>query len=148
MPGLVGRTRYARTGDLRIAYEVRSPAVSRRPVLLLIQGLGLDRAGWGPALGRLQRRFRLVLVDNRGSGRSAAAGPFSVADMAADAVAVLDHRWVFASLYTQPLEAAAIRDLIRARLMLPGAPQLLLQLGRARTTQATSRRPPAELMEP
>jgi 3-oxoadipate enol-lactonase len=91
MPGLVGRTRYARTGDLRIAYEVRSPAVSRRPVLLLIQGLGLDRAGWGPALGRLQRRFRLVLVDNRGSGRSAAAGPFSVADMAADAVAVLDH---------------------------------------------------------
>jgi hypothetical protein len=57
-------------------------------------------------------------------------------------------RWVFASLYTQPLEAAAIRDLIRARLALPGAPQLLLQLGRARTTQATARRPPAELMEP
>src|SRR5262249_34572771 len=57
-------------------------------------------------------------------------------------------RWVFASLCTQPLEAAAIRDLIRARLGLPGAPQLLLQLGRARTTQATARRPPAELMEP
>jgi hypothetical protein len=57
-------------------------------------------------------------------------------------------RWVFASLYTQPLEAAAIRDLIRTRLMLPGAPQMLLQLGRARTTQATARRPPAELMEP
>jgi len=90
MPGPVGRTRYARTGDLRIAYEVRGPAVSRRPVLLLIQGLGLDRAGWGPALGRLRRRFRLVLVDNRGSGRSAAAGPFSVADMASEAVAVLD----------------------------------------------------------
>ena len=57
-------------------------------------------------------------------------------------------RWVFASLYTQPLEAAAIRDLIRARLMLPGAPQMLLQVGRARTSQATARRPPAELMEP
>jgi hypothetical protein len=57
-------------------------------------------------------------------------------------------RWVFASLYTQPLEAAAIRALIRARLGLPGAPQMLLQLGRARTTQATARRPPAELMEP
>jgi 3-oxoadipate enol-lactonase len=38
----------------------------------------------------LQRRFRLVLVDNRGSGRSAAAGSFSVADMAGDALAVLD----------------------------------------------------------
>ena len=57
-------------------------------------------------------------------------------------------RWVFASLYTQPLEAAAIRDLIRSRLGLPGAPQMLLQLGLAHTTQATARRPPAELMEP
>jgi len=57
-------------------------------------------------------------------------------------------RWVFASLYTQPLEAAAIRSLIRTRLGLPGAPQMLLQLGRARTTQATARRPPAELIEP
>ena len=57
-------------------------------------------------------------------------------------------RWVFASLYTQPLEAAAIRDLIRVRLALPGAPQMLLQLGRARTTQATARRPPTDLMEP
>ncbi len=57
-------------------------------------------------------------------------------------------RWVFASLYTQALEAAPIRDLIRSRLALPGAPQMLLQLGLARTTQATARRPPAELMEP
>ena len=57
-------------------------------------------------------------------------------------------RWVFASLYSQPLEAAAIRDLIRSRLGLPGAPQMLLQLGLAHTTQATARRPPAELMEP
>ena len=57
-------------------------------------------------------------------------------------------RWVFASLHTQPLEAAAIRALIRARLALPGAPQMLLQLGPARTTQATARRPSAELIEP
>ncbi len=55
---------------------------------------------------------------------------------------------MFASLYTQPLEAAAIRALIRTRLALPGVPQILLQLGLARTTQATARRPPAELIEP
>ncbi len=90
MRALVSRTRYARSGDLRIAYELRGLAVSWRPALLLIQGLGFDRAGWGPAIGLLQRRFRLVLVDNRGSGRSAAAGSFSVADMAGDALAVLD----------------------------------------------------------
>jgi nitroreductase len=57
-------------------------------------------------------------------------------------------RWVFASLYTQPMEAVAIRDLIRTRLALPGSPQMLLQFGPARTTQATARRPPAELVEP
>jgi nitroreductase len=57
-------------------------------------------------------------------------------------------RWVFASLYTQPLEAVAIRSLIRDRLALPGAPQMLLQLGLARATQATARRPPTELIEP
>jgi hypothetical protein len=32
-------------------------------------------------------------------------------------------------LQTQPLEAAAIRALIRSRLALPGSPQVLLQLG-------------------
>jgi nitroreductase len=57
-------------------------------------------------------------------------------------------KWVFASLYTQPLEAAAIRALIRHRLALPGAPQMLLQLGLARTTRSTARRPPTELTEP
>ncbi len=57
-------------------------------------------------------------------------------------------RWVFASLYTQPMEAAAIRALIRTRLALPGAPQMVLQFGSARTTQATARRPPDELIEP
>jgi nitroreductase len=57
-------------------------------------------------------------------------------------------QWVFASLYTQPLEAAPIRALIRDRLSLPGAPQMLLQLGVAHTTHATARRPPDELIEP
>ncbi|MBV9855784.1 MAG: hypothetical protein JOY82_14925 [Streptosporangiaceae bacterium] len=57
-------------------------------------------------------------------------------------------RWVFASLYSQPLEAAVTRALIRDRLRLPGAPQMLLQLGRADTTHATARRPPADLTDP
>jgi hypothetical protein len=56
--------------------------------------------------------------------------------------------WVFASLYTQPLEAAAVRDLIRERLGLHGAPQIILQFGRADTTRATARRAVTDLMEP
>ena len=63
----------------------------RRPWLVLVQGLGLDRFGWQPVLRKLQRHFRLVLVDNRGSGLSERPpGSFAVADMAGDIVAVLD----------------------------------------------------------
>jgi hypothetical protein len=57
-------------------------------------------------------------------------------------------QWVFASLYSQPLEAATIRALIRDRLALPGAPQMLLQLGLAHTAHATARRPASDLIEP
>jgi hypothetical protein len=52
----------------------------------------------------------------------------------------------------EPLYRAARKRpdpaLIKERLALPGEPQMLLQLGVARTTQATARRPPEELIEP
>jgi 3-oxoadipate enol-lactonase len=87
----VSRTRYARSGSLRIAYELRGTLRRRRPWLVLIQGMGLDRQGWEPVLRKLRRRFRLVLVDNRGTGHSdRPVGAFSVADMAGDVLAVLD----------------------------------------------------------
>jgi nitroreductase len=57
-------------------------------------------------------------------------------------------KWVFASLHTELLEFAMIRALIRDRLALPGAPQMLLQLGMVDTTHPTGRRPPDELIEP
>jgi 3-oxoadipate enol-lactonase len=85
------RTRYARNGQLRIAYELRGVLGWRRPWLVLIQGVGFDRHGWEPVSRTLQRHFCLALVDNRGIGRSdLPVGPFSVADMAGDVVAVLD----------------------------------------------------------
>jgi 3-oxoadipate enol-lactonase len=87
----LSRTRFTSHSDVRIAYEFRGAAYVRRPVLVLIQGLSFDRTGWGPAIRILQRAFRLVLIDNRGSGRSATAtGSFSVTDMCGDVVAVLD----------------------------------------------------------
>jgi 3-oxoadipate enol-lactonase len=85
------RTRYVSSGALRIAYELRGTRHRRRPWLVLVQGMGFDRLGWQPVLGRLGRRFRLVLMDNRGSGRSdRPADTFAVADMVGDVVAVLD----------------------------------------------------------
>jgi pimeloyl-ACP methyl ester carboxylesterase len=86
------RTRYATDGDQRIAYEVRSSVFARhRPWLVLVQGLGFDRDGWAPIARRLRREFRLVLIDNRGSGDSdPSPGRFQVAEMARDVVTVLD----------------------------------------------------------
>ncbi len=69
----MSRTRYARHGTLRIAYELRGRRHWRRPWLVLIQGVGFDRFGWAPVLRKLRRHFRLVLADNRGSGRSSRA---------------------------------------------------------------------------
>ena len=43
----MSRTRYARSGTLRIAYELRGTMHRRRPWLVLIQGMGLDRSGPG-----------------------------------------------------------------------------------------------------
>jgi pimeloyl-ACP methyl ester carboxylesterase len=58
---------------------------------VLVQGLGFDRTGWRPVLGGLCRRFRLYLVDNRGSGRSdRASDSLTVRAMARDVAAVMD----------------------------------------------------------
>jgi 3-oxoadipate enol-lactonase len=87
----VARNRYARIGGVRIAYELRGRLRRRRPWLVLIQGLGFDRTGWDPVARQLKRQFRLVLIDNRGSGRSTVpTDSFTVGHMAADVARVLD----------------------------------------------------------
>ena len=59
--------------------------------LLMIQGLGADSRGWALQRIAFGRRFRCLVVDNRGVGGSAGAPrPYSLVDMANDAVAVLD----------------------------------------------------------
>ena len=63
--------------------------------LLLIHGLGYARWGWEPVLEPLARSFEVLLFDNRGIGESdAPPGPYTVADLAADALQVLDEAGV------------------------------------------------------
>ena len=57
-------------------------------------------------------------------------------------------QWVFGNLQTLPLKVVWVRALIRNQLTLPGWPQMLMQLGRSRTSHSTARRPPAELIDP
>src|ERR1700761_7736140 len=76
------RRRFADRGSSRIAYETCRRFGRRAPWLVLIQGLGFDRSGWAPVIPALRRRFRLILIDNRGSGRSTTPDrTFTVADM-------------------------------------------------------------------
>ena len=72
---------------MTIAYDVQG---SGEP-LLMIQGLGYGRTGWGPAPSLLARRFKVVTPDNRGFGESEISpGPYTTAQLAGDAVALLD----------------------------------------------------------
>lgn len=65
--------------------------VGAGPPLLLLAGLASDGASWGPLTPLLAERFRVILIDNRGSGRTRAGGELTIADMADDARALLDH---------------------------------------------------------
>jgi len=59
--------------------------------LLLIMGLGATLEWWKRLLPALSARYRTIVYDNRGVGRSdVPRGPYPIAEMAEDAVAVLD----------------------------------------------------------
>src|SRR5262249_18748398 len=75
-------------GDVNISYNVQGEG----DPLLLINGFGSSSAGWHPELAQgLARSFRLVTLDNRGTGLSDKRDePTSIAQMADDALAVLD----------------------------------------------------------
>ena len=62
------------------------------PVLLLSNSLSSDLSMWDEQLPRWSRRWRVVRYDARGHGDSvAASGPYAMAQLAGDALAVLDH---------------------------------------------------------
>ena len=80
-----------RPRERRIAWERHGAGEP----LLLVHGLGYARWGWEPVLPGLAERFDVLLFDNRGIGESdAPPGPYTVAELAGDAVAVLDEAGV------------------------------------------------------
>lgn len=79
--------RTARSGDVELHWEREG---SGDPVLL-VMGLGMTATAWWRTVPVLAEQLTAITFDNRGVGRSARpAGPFSVPQMADDAVAVLD----------------------------------------------------------
>jgi 3-oxoadipate enol-lactonase len=61
------------------------------PALVLLNSLGSSLAMWEPQIEALASRFRVVRFDSRGHGRSPVpAGPYSLADLGTDVIALLD----------------------------------------------------------
>ncbi|WP_217181053.1 alpha/beta fold hydrolase [Streptomyces sp. AC495_CC817] len=93
---------------IRICY--RDAGKEADPVIVLIPGMGEDLTYWTDSAvdALVERGFRVISIDNRDSGRSSRAGTpppaiwrqviarprpdgYTLADMAADTVGVLDH---------------------------------------------------------
>jgi len=65
--------------------------VGQGTAVLLITGLGFPSGAWHRTRPVLSKKYRTIVLDNRGVGRSdKPAGPYSIALMASDAAAVLD----------------------------------------------------------
>ncbi|HKS43129.1 MAG TPA: alpha/beta fold hydrolase [Blastocatellia bacterium] len=78
---------YAESDGVKIYWEEHGSG----PPLLLIMGLGYTLDMWNRALPALAERYRTIVFDNRGVGRSdVPPGPYSIQAMAADARAVMD----------------------------------------------------------
>jgi pimeloyl-ACP methyl ester carboxylesterase len=78
----------AHRDELELHHE--STGAHGAPVLL-VMGLGMNATGWWRTVPVLAEHFRVLSFDNRGVGRSSRPpGPYTTAQMADDAVAVLD----------------------------------------------------------
>jgi len=65
---------------------------SDAPPVLLIQGLGMNKNGWALQRIAMATKYRTIAIDNRGAGRSSIPSqPFTLENMADDALSVLDH---------------------------------------------------------
>ena len=95
---ITGDTGFATSGSVRIWFESIPPAGPERGVVLLSSSMAADALFWPSkfiqALGRAG--YRVIRYDHRGAGASDwiadwhRSAPYSLLDMAGDAVAVLD----------------------------------------------------------
>lgn len=80
---------FAEVNSIRLYYEV----VGHGPPLVMIMGLGANKDWWHPQmLSLLEEEFKVVLLDNRGAGRSdKPRGEQTIALMASDVLGLMGH---------------------------------------------------------
>ncbi len=73
--------------EVQMAYSIDG----RGEPLILIGGFTMVKESWKPQIAALAEHFQVVCPDNRGAGETIAPpGPFTIADMAADTVGLMD----------------------------------------------------------
>ncbi|HZU72833.1 MAG TPA: alpha/beta fold hydrolase [Acidimicrobiales bacterium] len=76
-----------RVGDVDVAWDEAGTGEA----LILVQGLGFAGEMWYRVVPLLAPRFRVITIDNRGTGATGAPpGPYTVEVMAGDVLAVMD----------------------------------------------------------
>jgi pimeloyl-ACP methyl ester carboxylesterase len=115
---------FTRNGTVKIHWE----SFGEGPAVLLVAGQGMTVDGWWATIPVLARSFRVIAFDNRDTGRSSRLPwPYSVAQMAHDAVAVLDaageqHAHVYGiSLGSLVAQEVALRHPDRVQALVLGA---------------------------
>lgn len=79
---------HAKIGECEIHYENHGQGEP----LVMIAGLGGDLRSWKSMVPALSKHFHLIVLDNRGTGRSTVPErSFTVADMANDVVGLMEH---------------------------------------------------------
>lgn len=80
----------AQLGDVHIHYQLDGD--DNKPVLVMSNSLGTTLDMWAPQVEMLAAHFRLLRYDTRGHGQSQVTpGPYSIAQLGADVLALLDH---------------------------------------------------------
>jgi pimeloyl-ACP methyl ester carboxylesterase len=75
-------------GEWQLHYEVHG----KGEPLLLIAGLSLDSSYWQPYLAELSQQHRVIVLDNRGVGKTKGPDkPYTIFDMADDVAQLLDY---------------------------------------------------------
>jgi len=78
----------AKIGEIQINYEEYGQGTP----LMMILGLGQDIATWGFQISEFSNHFRLIIFDNRDSGKSSRCSElYSIETMARDCIGLLDY---------------------------------------------------------
>jgi pimeloyl-ACP methyl ester carboxylesterase len=78
----------AKIGEIQINYEEYGQGTP----LMMILGLGQDIATWGFQISEFSNHFRLIVFDNRDSGKSSRCSElYSTETMARDCIGLLDY---------------------------------------------------------